>query len=186
MSSGCLRLKTNVRPRKQPAGAHLEMSSGDLPDRARSARPVWLCKAENLNCSSVSTSRNRFTKPLHMLQTPSYSRTGLVSCANTALAIPGSFSASSASSRAADCCTIEVRIGVAGRCTAVTPPLARRGATWKPIPSEDRVAIVTSISETNPYNARRRSPGAERVRGVPWPLHGRAAVKSSTTDDQEV
>lgn len=89
-----------------PVPAYLDMSSGDLPERERRARPVWLCRAENLNFLSVSTSKNRFTKPLHMLQTPSYSRTGRVSFSNTLLAMPGSFAASSTSSRAGDCCAM--------------------------------------------------------------------------------
>lgn len=157
----------------------LEMSSGDLPDRDRSARPVWLCKAENLNFLSVSMSRNRFTKPLHMLQTPSYSRTGLVSWEKTALAIPGSFSASSTYSRAGDCCAVRGRD--AGRWSASTPCLARRGAMLKPAPD------VMSIREMNPYNTRRRSPAAERATaetGVcmqdPWSKSYRSLKTEST------
>lgn len=61
----------------------LDISSGDLPERERSSRPVWLCNAENLTFASESMSRTRFTKLLHILQTPSYKSTGRVSCPNT-------------------------------------------------------------------------------------------------------
>lgn len=85
----------------------LEMSSGDLPDRERRERPVSLCRAENRNFPSVSISRSLLTKPLHMLHTPSYKRTGRLSSAKTVRAISSSpvvSVVSSATSRGADCC----------------------------------------------------------------------------------
>lgn len=106
----------------------LEISSGDLPDRARSERPASLCRAENRNFSSVSISRNLLTNPLHMLHTPSYKRTGRLSSPKTLRATPGSPVASPATPREADSCAIGSCV-TEGEALMVfpTPPLLERG-----------------------------------------------------------
>lgn len=133
------------------SSTYLDMSSGDLPDRERSARPVWLCKAENLNFFSVSTSKKRFTKPLHILQTPSYSKTGRVSFSNTLFAMPGSFAASSTSSRAGDCAMRGCLLDRGHACAL----LRTAKDVVKLSPTVHSTAIVASKGNNDPCKTRR-------------------------------
>lgn len=141
------------------------MSSGDLPDRARRERPASLCRAENRNFSSLSTSRNLLTKPLHMLHTPSYKSTGRLSSAKTARATSGSpvvSVVSSATLRGEDRCCVFGRC-VTGEDVLIVFPTSPfletgLGTMLKLATFLASIATVDNIRTTALFTLVRRTP----------------------------